>query len=236
MTSLNTVSTSFGGTAPHSLTELYGVDFDGGGAAPASGNPINLLAFTGKSPAPLEPLSATIGTSYTDADLVPPIMTSTSQSGYTVSGHAGNTDLLKAFNRSKSSNYPGTHALRFEYNTYQGSATNWTGVGSLDGAWVRIDLSSATKLRGFVIRSEATTNIPRDVRLLGWDGSSWNVVFTRSSAFTNPGVGRNNMNPIVITFDNLSASYSKYAFVWMRVSANNGLYLPRLAQFNLIPE
>lgn len=49
MTSLNTVSTVFGGTAPHRLKELYGVDFDGGGAAPASGA-INLLAFTGKSP------------------------------------------------------------------------------------------------------------------------------------------------------------------------------------------
>ena len=49
MTSLNTVSTVFGGTAPHRLKELYGVDFAEGGAAPASGA-INLLAFTGKSP------------------------------------------------------------------------------------------------------------------------------------------------------------------------------------------
>ena len=51
MTSLNTVSTLFGGTAPHGLEELYGRVFDGGGAAPPSGGPINLLAFTGKSPA-----------------------------------------------------------------------------------------------------------------------------------------------------------------------------------------
>ena len=234
MTSLNTVSTLFGGTAPHGLKELYGESFNDGTSAPASG-PINLRAFNGKIPQTTAP-SYTIGTTYTDADLVPPIMTSTSQSGYTISGHAGNTDLLKAFNRSKLSNYPGTHALRFQYNTYQGSATTWTGVGSLDGAWVRVDISSAIRLSGFVIRSEATTNIPRNVRLLGWDGSKWNIVFTRSNAFTNPGNGRNNMNPIVITFDNLTGSYSKYAFVWLRVSANNSPYLPRLAQFNLIPE
>jgi len=50
MTSLNTVSTLFGGTAPHGLKELYGVSFDDGGAAPQSGNPINLRAFNGKNP------------------------------------------------------------------------------------------------------------------------------------------------------------------------------------------
>jgi len=232
MTSLNTVSSRFGGTAPHGLKELYGKKFSDGTSAPASGGAINLRAFTDKVPSS----SYTIGTSYTDADLVPPRMNSTSQGGYTISGHAGNTDLLKAFNRSKFSNYPGTPELQFQYNTYQGPATAWTGVGSLDGAWVRVDISSAIRLRGFVIRSEATTNIPRNVRLLGWDGSKWNIVFTKSDAFTNPGDGRNNMNPIVITFDNLTESYSKYAFVWLRVSANNGLYLPRLAQFNLIPE
>ena len=50
MTSLNTVSTLFGGTAPHSLTELYGVNFsDGNTSAPASGA-INLRAFNGKNP------------------------------------------------------------------------------------------------------------------------------------------------------------------------------------------
>ena len=50
MTSLNTVSTLFGGTAPHGLKELYGVNFsDGNTSAPASG-PINLRAFNGKTP------------------------------------------------------------------------------------------------------------------------------------------------------------------------------------------
>ena len=49
MTSLNTVSTLFGLTAPHSLTELYGVEFNEGGAAPATGA-IRLLTFNGKSP------------------------------------------------------------------------------------------------------------------------------------------------------------------------------------------
>ena len=49
MTSLNAVSTTFGRTAPHGLKELYGVVFDGGGSAPASGQ-ISLNAFAGKSP------------------------------------------------------------------------------------------------------------------------------------------------------------------------------------------
>ena len=50
MTSLNAVSTAFGGTGTHGLTELYGVAFGDGGSAPASGS-INLRAFEGKSPA-----------------------------------------------------------------------------------------------------------------------------------------------------------------------------------------
>ena len=51
MTSLNTVSTLFGGKAPHGLKELYGVSFsDGNTSAPASGNSISLLAFNGKKP------------------------------------------------------------------------------------------------------------------------------------------------------------------------------------------
>ena len=51
--SLNTVSATFGGTAPHGLKELYGVGFDDGGVAPASG-PINLRDFDGKLPPPSE--------------------------------------------------------------------------------------------------------------------------------------------------------------------------------------
>jgi len=60
MTSLNAVSTLFGGTAPHGLKELYGENFDDGSAtgsstssAPASGA-INLLAFTHKIPPTVE--------------------------------------------------------------------------------------------------------------------------------------------------------------------------------------
>lgn len=231
MTRLKSVSESFGEVAPHGLKELYGKIFADGTSAPASGA-INLRAFTGKIPSS----GVTIGTTYVNDDLVPPYMSSTSQDGYTISGHAGDTDLIKAFNRSKHSNYPGTPARRFEFNTYQGPATTWTGVGSIDGAWVQVDLPSAIRIRGFVIRSEADTNIPRNVRLLGWDGSNWKIVFSRGSAFTNPGGSRNHMEPIVITFDNLSGNYSKYAFVWLRVSFDNSSYLARLAQFNLITE
>lgn len=54
MTSLNTVSSRFGRTAPHSLHGLYGESFAEGGAAPTSGA-INLLAFNGMSPLPTSP-------------------------------------------------------------------------------------------------------------------------------------------------------------------------------------
>lgn len=89
MTSLNTVSTLFGGTAPHGLKELYGVDFDGGGAAPASGA-INLLAFTGKSPIP--PIPPTYGTTYVTSTISPSPLTYTSSNvAYTlnIAGHIG---------------------------------------------------------------------------------------------------------------------------------------------------
>lgn len=58
MTSLNAVSTTFGRTAPHSLTELYGETFGDGGSAPASGS-INLRAFEGKFPPPVTEASGT---------------------------------------------------------------------------------------------------------------------------------------------------------------------------------
>jgi len=52
MTSLNAVSTLFGGTAPHGLKELYGETFGDGTSAPNTGAAINLQGFTGKTTAP----------------------------------------------------------------------------------------------------------------------------------------------------------------------------------------
>ena len=281
--SLKTVSALFGGTAPHSLLDLSGALFDGGGtyhngfvlggSAPYPGDswhpgnsvliydeitpagrpgwppsfdpdlPLSLNVFDGKSPA-----TYTYGTySSVSAGLVPPVMTSTSQSSYTISGHAGNTDLTNAFNRSPTTNYSGTDATRIDLVTYQGSATNWPGVGSILGAWVRVDLPASISIKGIVIRSETYTNIPKNVRLLGSnDGSNWDLVFTTDDTLYAPGtldydfyLNRSamddNMDPIVLLFTSSTAAYSKDAFTWLRVS-HAGTYLPRLAQFNLIPD
>ena len=82
MTSLNTVSELFGGTAPHSLTELYGVDFAEGGAAPAAGA-INLRAFNGKSPIPK--ILPTYGTTYVTSTISPsPLTYTSSNTAYTL--------------------------------------------------------------------------------------------------------------------------------------------------------
>ena len=82
MTSLNTVSTLFGGTAPHGLKELYGVSFNDGTSAPASG-PINLRAFNGKSPKPR--FAPPTGTTLVIATISPSPLTYTSyDTAYTV--------------------------------------------------------------------------------------------------------------------------------------------------------
>lgn len=81
MTSLNTVSTLFGGTAPHGLKELYGKSFSDGTSAPASG-PINLRAFNGKSPLPILP---TYGTTYVTSTISPsPLTYTSSDTAYTI--------------------------------------------------------------------------------------------------------------------------------------------------------
>jgi hypothetical protein len=82
MTSLNTVSTLFGGTAPHGLKELYGESFSDGTSAPASG-PINLRAFNGKSPIPT--ISPTYGTTYVTSTISPsPLTYTSSNTAYTI--------------------------------------------------------------------------------------------------------------------------------------------------------
>ena len=82
MTSLNTVSTLFGGTAPHGLKELYGVSFNDGTSAPASG-PINLRAFNGKSP--IQAFAPPSGTTLVTATINPSPLTYTSyDTAYTI--------------------------------------------------------------------------------------------------------------------------------------------------------
>ena len=82
MTSLNTVSELFGGTAPHSLTELYGKSFSDGTSAPASGA-INLRAFNGKTPIPTLPPS--YGSTNVTSTISPsPLTYTSSDTAYTL--------------------------------------------------------------------------------------------------------------------------------------------------------
>jgi len=81
MTSLNAVSTLFGGTAPHGLKELYRKHFDDGGSAPASGA-INLLAFNNKIPALV--LAASVTTSITSTINPSPLSYTTTNTSYTI--------------------------------------------------------------------------------------------------------------------------------------------------------
>lgn len=87
MTSLNTVSTLFGGTAPHGLKELYGKSFSDGTSAPASGA-INLRAFHGKSPQ--LPFAPPPGTTYIISTISPSPLTYNSYSTPYTINIAGN--------------------------------------------------------------------------------------------------------------------------------------------------
>ena len=236
--SLKDTAVLFGDTAPHSLSELYGEPFSGGTSAPASGA-INLNAFNGKTPS-VTITSFTIGT-YSTTHLVPPVLSSTTQSNYTVSGHSGTNNLIKAFDRTAYSNYDGrtgganTTDLTFDNNVYQGSSTAWTGVATFDAPWIKIELPTARTVTGMVIRSEAATNIGQKLRLLGSnDNTNWELVFSTNTTINDPGGGRNNMNPIVINFTGTTGSYKYYAYVWLENTTTTGAYLPRVAQFNLI--
>ena len=130
--SLNAVSTAFGGTAPHGLKELYGVVFDGGGSAPASGE-INLNAFDGKSPySPTTLITSTISPSplvynldaqaYTlnIAGPLGPQTTSTPQSDIRgIDVHPNDNVTLRIYD----SRYSGYSQLRFTGN-YLSTVTN----------------------------------------------------------------------------------------------------------------
>ena len=239
--SLKDTAVLFGDTAPHSLSELYGEPFSGGTSAPASGA-INLNAFNGKTPPAVTITSFTIGT-YSTTYLVPPVLSSTTQSNYTVSGHSGTNNLINAFDRAAYSNYDGRTGganntdLTFDNNVYQGSSTACTGVATFDAPWIKIELPTARTVTGMVIRSEANTNVGQKLRLLGSnDNTNWELAFSTNTTINNPGGGRNNMNPIVINFTGTTGSYKYYAYVWLEVTATTGVYLPRVAQFNLITQ
>ena len=236
--SLTALSLSEGKSAPHELTEFRGTSFSDGTSIPASGT-IRFLDFLNKTigssnPAPVTPATSFSYGTYNSVSsrLLPIVMSSTSQNGYTIYGHAGNTDLTKAFNRSRYSNYSGS-PYNFLNGVYQGSTTTWTGWGSYGAPWVRVDLPSVTTIQGIVIRPQSHTNVPQQIRLLGSnDGSNWQLIFTTNTTIPDPGGTDSNKNPHVLLFTP-PASYSKYAFVWLGVTAT-GNYLPRLAQFNVI--
>lgn len=241
MTSLNAVSTLFGGTAPHSLTELYGVEFDGGGAAPASGNPINLLAFNGKSPVPF-----TYGT-YSTTNLVPPVMNSTSQNNYVITARANANELTGAFDRTAGTNWrgPGGHFLNNVYGDAFGpvAPTTWTGVGTFTAPWIGVQLPQAKSVTAMVIRPQAVTNGGQKIRLLGSNNNSnWTIVFQTDEFIQydpdNLTASRditNNMPPTVIQFPQATAAYKYYVYLWLEnTRQTGGGYLPRVAQFNLV--
>ena len=130
--SLTDTGVLFGDTAPHSLTELYGVLFNGGGSAPAS-DEINLIAFDGKEPySPTTLITSTISPSplvYTlDAQSytlniagpLGPQTTSTPQSDIRgIDVHPNDNVTLRIYD----SRYSGYSQLRFTGN-YLSTVTN----------------------------------------------------------------------------------------------------------------
>ena len=178
-------------------------------------------------------------------------MTSTAQSGYVISGHVAASDIVNAFDRNAGTNYSGSGAYplssQFSSTNYQRrtppSTTfaaypiTWTGAGTYNGPWVKIQLPSAQQVEGIVIRSQGTETIPNEIRLLGSnDGTNWNLLFSMDQAI-NTGTGSSNsQSPVVIDFGTLTASYLYYAFKWLEITSSGPAPggLPRLCQFNLI--
>ena len=239
--SLDSVGTLFGGTQPHGLSELYGKQFEGGGSSPAQGQSINLYGFSGKQPltTPTTPpgstqTSFTYG-SYSTTNLIPPILTATSQNGYTVSGHASiSSDILFAFNRSASDNYRGA-SYPFSNNIYTGPSKSWSGVATYTAPWIIVQLPASQSIKGYVIRPEATTNLGQKPRILGSnDGNNWNLLWYTDTLLNNPTGTRNNMNPVVIIFGSPTISYTYYAYIWLENQVVTADYLPRVAQLNFI--
>lgn len=247
--SLNTISVQAGGTTPHGLTELYSTGFTDGSTAPGSGT-IRFTDFLNKTIGSSgSNTSFTYGTysNYTSTQLLPPVMTSTSQGGYTISGIArpggtsGSTGygIVQAFDRSATTNWDGSLSPdgQWDNNVYTGPSTSWTGVGTLTGPWVRVDLPSSTTIQGIVVRAVGSLVIPQKLRLLGsTDGINWDLVFSTDVTIQDPGgnpSGYYGSNANVLLFTH-SGSYNRYVFQWLANTQQTGTYLPRLCQFNLI--
>ena len=261
--SLKDTGVLFGCAAPHGLKELYGVLFDGGGSAPPASGEINLNAFDGKSAKAGIGVAYTYGTysDYASTDLLPPAMTSLSQNGYTISGikNSGGTSgssgfgVDKAFNRdfgtrTNGNNWDGrlspgggwipSSTFPNGEPTYVGPSTTWTGVGTLTGPWLRVDLPTAKTLIGLVIRPTGTAVLVKKPRLLGSnDGTNWNMVWETDNLIQSPESsgnfsGYDGSGPNVVLFTP-SGSYSKYVFQWLG-NHFDGDYLPRMCQLNLI--
>lgn len=251
-------------TAPHSMSEFYDVPFSDGSSSTTSGQiSLNDFRATGGGLKTVQLTTYTYGTysDYASTDLLPPVMTSLSQGGYTISGikRAGGTSgtsgfgVDKAFNRNFGTRTVGNNwngglspgggwvpSSEYPYGepTYEGPSTTWTGVGTLTGPWLRVDLPTVKTLIGLVIRPGGTAILVKKPRLLGSnDGTNWNMVWETDDLIQSPessgnfsGFGGSGPNVVLFT---PSGSYSKYVFQWLG-NHFDGHYLPRICQLNLI--
>lgn len=251
-------------TAPHSMSEFYDVPFSDGSSSTTSGQiSLNDFRATGGGLKTVQLTTYTYGTysDYASSDLLPPVMTSLSQYGYTISGikRPGGTSggsgfgVDKAFNRNFGTRAVGNNwdgrlspgggwapssAYPHGEPTYDGPSTTWTGVGTLTGPWLRVDLPTVKTLIGLVIRPTGTAVLVKKPRLLGSnDGTNWNMVWETDDLIQSPeysgnfsGFGGSGPNVVLFT---PSGSYSKYVFQWLG-NHFDGSYLPRICQLNLI--
>lgn len=179
------------------------------------------------------PSSFSFGT-YSTTNIIPPVLTAITQSGYTVSGHSGTSTLLDAFNRSAGNNYTGS-PYPFSNNIYTGPSKTWSGVATYKAPWIMVQLPSSQSIKGIVVRPEAVTNLGQKPRLLGSnDGTNWTLLWYTNTFLNSPTGTRNNMNPVVIILGSATAAYKYYTYVWLENLTKTGDYLPRVAQLNFI--
>jgi len=77
--------------------------------------------------------------------------------------------------------------------------------------------------------------VGQKLRLLGSnDNTNWELAFSTNTTINRPGGVQNNMDPVVINFTGTTGSYKYYAYVWLENTTTHGVYLPQVAQFNLI--
>lgn len=150
---------------------------------------------------------------------------------YNISSYAASTGLtvVNAFDGNKATYYQAAHTFS-SGTTWNGTSTTFTGVGTLAGPWIRIDLPKTIRPIEIGFCPNIATNGPKNYQFLcSTDGTNWtSLINTTAPTYTGT---TGNITTVTNSLTSRLSSYSSFVFVWTSTNAGAGNSYPNLAEF-----